>query len=428
MTTDPSLRSFIEVEPNSHFSIQNLPYGVFRTADRNQPRVGVAIGDQILDLSVLEKAGLIVTGASEVIFAADSLNPFLALGPKAWQSVRAQISALLRHDNPALRDNTALRQTALTPMKGSQMVLPMQVGGYTDFFSSREHALNAVHILVGPDVDLAPNWRQMPVCYNSRASSVVVSDTQVRRPLCQRAPNAAGQPPLFGPSTQLDFELELGSVIGMGNDLGSPISVADADAHVFGMTLLNDWSARDTQLWESTPLGPFNGKIFCTSISPWVVTMEALAPFRVKGPEQTPLPLPYLRQSAAHNINIALEARLTPQGGPETTIARTNFRHMYWSTAQQIAHHTISGCNLRPGDLIGSGTVSGSDAGSFGSLFELAWHGARPISLNGGAQRSYLEDGDTLTLAGWCQGDGYLVGFGSVSGVILPSPLLHSGQ
>jgi fumarylacetoacetase len=269
-----------------------------------------------------------------------------------------------------------------------------------------------------PKNALLPNWLHMPIAYNGRASSVVVSGTAVRRPQGQlKLPDR--EQPIFGPSRKLDFELETACVVGESNTLGEPIPIAEAERHIFGLVLLNDWSARDIQQWEYVPLGPFNSKTFATSISPWIVTLDALEPFRVAGPPQEPQPLPYLTQTGQHAFDIALEVRIQPQGGETARICRTNLRHLYWSMAQQIAHHTVSGCNLRVGDLLGSGTISGSAEGSWGSLLELAWNGQRPLALVGGATRSFLQDGDCVTLSGWCQGDGYRVGFGEVSGEIL---------
>lgn len=419
---DPILRSFVEVAPDSHFPIQNLPFGVFSTDADRAPRVGVAIDDRILDLAALEQAGLLAADPSGGrVFARRSLNPFIALGRDAWRQVRARVSELLRHDSPILRDDPALRARALVPMAGARAHLPVEVGDYTDFYSSREHATNVGSMFRDPKNALLPNWLHLPVGYNGRASSVVVSGTPVRRPKGQTKEPTADQPS-FGPSRKLDIELETAFIVGRGNALGEPIPVDEAEGHIFGMVLMNDWSARDIQQWEYVPLGPFNAKSFATSISPWVVTLDALEPFRVPGPPQDPEPLPYLRQVDKASVDLHLEVALRPDGTADaTTVCRTNFRHLYWSMSQQLAHHTISGCNTRVGDLMGSGTISGPEPDSFGSLLELTWNGRNPLSLAGGGERSFLEDGDEVTITGWCQGDGYRIGFGEVTGRVTPA-------
>jgi fumarylacetoacetase len=424
-THDIGLRSWVASAnlPDSDFPIQNLPFGAFATAADGRARIGVAIGDRILDLAVLEDAGLIRLDAAPDggLFNRPTLNAFIALGQPSWRALRLQLSRLLERDNGVLRDNAALRARALAAQADAALLLPVQVPGYTDFYSSREHATNVGTMFRDPANALLPNWLEMPIGYNGRASSVVVSGTPVRRPLGQfKLPDQAR--PSFGPCRKLDIELETGFIVGTGNALGAPIATADAERHIFGMVLLNDWSARDIQTWEYVPLGPFNAKTFATTISPWVVTMEALEPFRVAGPPQEPAPLDYLRQGAAHNFDIRLEVRLRPPGGAQDDlICRTNFRNMYWSMAQQLAHHTVSGCNTLPGDLMGSGTISGPTPDSFGSLLELTWNGKQPLTLSDGSRRAFLQDGDTLTLSGWAQGDGYRVGFGTCAGTILPA-------
>jgi fumarylacetoacetase len=303
-------------------------------------------------------------------------------------------------------------------MAEAELHLPLEIPGYTDFYSSKEHATNVGSMFRDPKNALLPNWLHVPIAYNGRASSVVVSGTLIRRPLGQtKAPDA--EAPTFGPSRKLDFELETAFVVGAGNALGEPIPVAEAERHIFGLVLLNDWSARDIQQWEYVPLGPFNSKSFATSISPWIVTLDALAPFRVAGPEQSPAPLPYLAQTGARGIDLRLEIALAAAGEPPATISRTNARYLYWSMAQQLAHHTVSGCSTRVGDLMASGTISGPTPDSLGSLLELAGNGRKPLVLPGGAQRSFLEDGDEVAMTGWCQGDGYRVGFGEVRGRIV---------
>ncbi|WP_407177988.1 fumarylacetoacetase [Bradyrhizobium sp. STM 3562] len=418
---DPRLRSFIPVDPTSDFPIQNLPYGVFSTAAYPAPRVGVAIGDYVLDLAVLEKEGLLDLSPAFGVFAQGSINAFMALGPKVWSTTRARISELLRHDNPQLRDNKDLRSRALVPMTEVKLHLPVAVAGYTDFYSSKEHATNIGIMFRGKDNALQPNWLHMPIGYNGRASTVVVSGTKVRRPRGQlKPPNV--EAPSFGPCKRLDFELEMGVVIGQPSPIGEMIDEARAQDMIFGFVLLNDWSARDIQQWEYVPLGPFQAKAFATSISPWVVTREALEPFRLQGPAQDPTPLPYLRQSQPNNYDLALDVAVRAGAMDEPqTICRTNFKYMYWSSVQQLMHHASSGCAMSVGDLLGSGTISGPEKHQRGSLIEISWNGAEPVELEGGIKRSFLEDGDSLVIRGWCEGDGYRVGFGEVEGTIVPA-------
>jgi fumarylacetoacetase len=415
---DPTLRSFIDAGPASDFPIQNLPYGVFSSKDGLAPRIGVAIGNYVLDLWELEQDGRLDVGDIGV-FAASVLNPFMALGPKVWSKTRARISELLRHDHPELRDNDALRRRALVPMADAKLHLPIAVSGYTDFYSSKEHATNVGVMFRGKDNALQPNWLHMPIGYNGRASTVVVSGTKVRRPRGQlKPPNV--EAPSFGPCKRLDFELEMGVVVGQPSPMGEMLSEAQAEAMIFGFVILNDWSARDIQQWEYVPLGPFQAKAFATSISPWVVSREALEPFRVSGPTQDPVPLPYLRQTGTNNYDLELDVALrTAQMNAGQGICRTNFKYMYWSSVQQLVHHASSGCAMNVGDLLGSGTISGPEKHQRGSLLEISWNGSEPIELPGGAKRTFLEDGDSLVMRGWCQGNGYRVGFGEVEGTVV---------
>jgi fumarylacetoacetase len=416
---DPTLRSFIDVAPTSDFPIQNLPYGVFSTAASPTPRVGVAIGDQVLDLGVLQGEGLLDLAPAFDVFAQSSINAFMALGPQTWSTTRARISELLRHDNPRLRDDKPLRSRALLPVADVTLHLPIAVSGYTDFYSSKEHATNVGVMFRGKDNALQPNWLHMPIGYNGRASTVVVSGTRVRRPRGQLKPPNVDNPS-FGPCKRLDFELEMGVVVGQSSPLGEMLTEAQAKAMIFGFVILNDWSARDIQQWEYVPLGPFQAKAFATSISPWVVTSEALEPFRVQGPAQEPVPLPYLRQVGANNYDLELDVALrTPETNAGQNISRTNFKYMYWSSVQQLVHHASSGCAMNIGDLLGSGTISGPEKHQRGSLLEISWNGSEPIELPGGARRTFLEDGDSLVMRGWCQGDGYRIGFGEVEGTIV---------
>jgi len=417
---DPKLRSFITVDPSSDFPIQNLPYGVFSAKGGLAPRVGVAIGDHVLDLWELAQDCRIDV-VEPAVFAAPTLNPFMALGPKAWSTTRTRISELLRADHPELRDNQELRQRALVPMRDVKLHMPITVAGYTDFYSSKEHATNVGVMFRGKDNALQPNWLHMPIGYNGRASTVVVSGTKVRRPRGQLKPPTA-EAPSFGPCKRLDFELEMGVVVGQASPMGEMLTEAQAEAMIFGFVILNDWSGRDIQQWEYVPLGPFQAKAFATSIGPWVVTREALEPFRLHGPAQEPLPLPYLRQTRPNNFDLEFEVALRASGMNEAkTICRTNFKYMYWSSVQQLVHHASSGCAMNVGDLLGSGTISGPEKHQRGSLLEISWNGSEPIELAAGVTRSFLEDGDSLVMRGWCQGDGYRVGFGAVEGTILPA-------
>lgn len=415
------VESFIPVAAESHFPIQNLPYGVFRRRSGGAAHIGVAIGDFVLDLTVLGERGLLPPTARPA-FRTSTLNAFMALGKPAWSEARTAITRMLRADEPTLRDNASLREHAVIAMKDVEMLLPVEIGDYTDFYSSREHATNVGTMLRGADNALQANWLHLPVAYHGRASSVVVSGADLHRPCGQTEPSDPSKPPRFGPSKSLDFELEMGIFIGPGNPLGQPIPIARADEHIFGMVLVNDWSARDIQKWEYVPLGPFLAKNFGTSISPWVVPMAALEPFRTAGPAQEPTPLPYLRSPANAAFDIHLEVHLQGDKMPAPQrICVSNFRHMYWNIYQQLAHHTVNGCNLRPGDLLASGTISGPTPDSYGSMLELAWKGTRPITLPGGDMRLFLQDGDRVTMTGWCQGNGYRVGFGEVTGRILPA-------
>jgi fumarylacetoacetase len=421
-TTDPALRSFVPVAPDSHFPIQNLPYCVFRPRASGEPRVGVAIGEQVLDLAILHERGLLdvpPVGAERVLHRS-SLNALLALGKQAWSQLRARISELLRHNVPTLRDDAALRSQALVAQTDVELRMPVEIGDYTDFYSSRYHATNVGSLFRDPANALPPNWLHLPIAYHGRASSVVLSGADIRRPLGQTMADGA-QAPNFGPTRALDFELEMGYLIGTGNPLGEPIPVAAARDHVFGLVLVNDWSARDIQRWEYVPLGPFLSKNLGTTISPWVVTLEALAPFETDGPVQHPEPLAYLRTSRNLTYDVRLEVWLTPEHGQRQRICSSNLKHMYWNIAQQIAHHTITGCNLQTGDLLATGTISGPAPDSLGCLLEITQGAKQPLRLSGGGMRRFLEDGDRVTLTGWCQGDGYRVGFGEAAGSVLPA-------
>jgi len=423
-TIDPSLRSFIDIAPDSHFPIHNLPYGVFKTSATSPARIGVAIGENVLDLAALSEAGLL--GGGELgdgsAFRAPTLNAFMSLGRPAWTAARSTLTRLLRDDEPTLRDDPGLRDAALHKLSAVEMVLPASIGDYTDFYSSREHATNIGVMLRGKDNALQPNWLHIPVGYHGRASSVVISGTDVHRPNGQTKPPNADQP-LFGPSRLMDFELEMGFFVGPGNRLGENIPIHEAPDHIFGMVLLNDWSARDIQAWEYVPLGPFLSKNFATSISPWIVTMDALEPFRCEGPAQTdPEVFPYLKtpDDRAYDIHLEVQLQSEKMDAP-VSIATSNLRYMYWNVCQQLAHHTINGCNAQPGDLYGSGTISGPEKHERGSMMELSWRGAESIQLGNGEERKFLADGDTVIMTGCCESNGVKIGFGEVKGTLLPA-------
>lgn len=429
MQTDPNspaLRSWVPVAPDSPFPIQNLPYGVFRPRAGGRPRIGAAIGDYVLDLHAVEEAGLLDAALLRAagVFLQTDLNGLLAAGPVVWQRARAAISRLLREDEPALRDRACLCAEALLPQSDVEMLLPVAAGDFTDFYASRDHASRA-GALFRPERPLWPNWTWMPVAYHGRASTLVPTGTPIRRPSGPSRPDPAADP-VFGPTQALDFELELGAIVGCGNRLGEPIPLARAAEHVFGLVLLNDWSARDLQQWEAQPLGPFLGKNFATTLSPWVVPLAALAPFRCPGPPPAHPPPEYLREppgAPPPAYDVHLEARLWPRGAHEpVTIARTNARHLYWSLGQMVAHHTVNGCVLRPGDVLGTGTVSGPDSESAACLLERTCGGREPLKMPGGlGERRYLEDGDTVILTGWAQAQGYRIGFGECRGTVVPA-------
>jgi fumarylacetoacetase len=422
-TFDPKLRSFVPCDPEGDFPIHNLPYGVFRPMSGGGARVGVAIGTMVLDLAALEERGFFrhLPSGDRRVFARGSLNAFLASGRDTWRTARATIQQLLREEEPTLRDDAVLRQAALHARDEVILGLPAEVGDYTDFYSSREHATNVGVMFRGRENALMPNWLHVPIAYHGRASSLVVSGTEIRRPCGQTRPDDAA-PPVFGPTRSLDIELEVGFLVGPGNALGAPIPITRAAEQIFGLVLVNDWSARDIQRWEYQPLGPFLAKNFATTISPWVVPMEALEPFRCAGPTQDPAPLPYLAIDGEQAYDIELDVLLQSERmGEPQRLARSNFKYLYWNVCQQLAHHTVTGCNLRPGDLVASGTISGPTRDSSGSLLELTWGGKEPITLSSGETRRFLEDGDTVILRGHAEREGVRIGFGEARGKILPA-------
>ncbi len=417
---DPSLKSWIEVNPNCDFPIQNLPFGIFKTQS-SSARVGVAIGDQVLDLAVLNKLGYFNNlKIGEAVFVNNFLNDLIALGKPTCSALRQRISDLLNETNAELRDNKEAREKALQYISNVQLLMPVKVGDYTDFYSSIDHATNVGTMFRDPANALLPNWKHLPVGYHGRASSIIVSGTNFLRPKGQTKP-ADVDSPVFGASKSLDFELEMAFIIGKPTSLGETISTAAADDYIFGLTLFNDWSARDIQTWEYVPLGPFLAKNFASTISPWVVTLEALEPFRTAGYEQTPKVLPYLEYTGNKNIDIYLEVAILPETGTETTICHSNYKYMYWTMEQQLAHHTSNGCNINIGDMMASGTISGPTPGSFGSMLELAWKGTKPLPLNDGTERKFINDNDTVIMRGYCQKEKVRIGFGEARGKVLPA-------
>ena len=415
---DPSLTSWIAVDPDSDFPIQNLPFGIFKTQS-SSPRVGVAIGDLVLDLAVLNKLGFLDNlKIDNSVFTNQYLNDFIALGKQTTAGVRDRISHLLNANTPDLRDNKEAQAKVLQYISNVQMQMPVKVGDYTDFYSSIDHATNVGTMFRDPQNALLPNWKHLPVGYHGRASSIVISGTDFHRPKGQTKPNEA-EPPVFGPCRLLDFELETAFIIGKSTKLGESVNTADAEEHIFGMVLFNDWSARDIQTWEYVPLGPFLAKNFASTVSPWVVTMDALEPFRVAGYKQEPKVLPYLEYKGDKNIDINLDVYIQPEEAAETLVSHSNYKFMYWTMEQQLAHHTVNGCNINIGDLMASGTISGPTPDSYGSMLELSWKGTKPLKLNDGTERKFINDNDTVIMKGYCQKDGVRIGFGEAKGKVL---------
>ena len=420
IANDPKLRSWVKVTPGTDFPIQNLPFGVFKTRYLS-PVAGVAIGDFVLDLVYLHENGFLDgLGLPSGVFNQKYLNDFFSLGRKKVGEVRGRISELLRHDNDELQQHGAVREIALVPMSETQMMMPVNIPNYTDFYSSEEHAFNVGSMFRDPKNALFPNWKHLPVGYHGRASSIVVSGTPIHRPKGQ-VRLSENEPPAFCPTQKLDFELEMAFITCSSTALGKSIHLHEAEDHIVGLVLFNDWSARDIQQWEYVPLGPFLGKNFASTLSPWIVTLDALEPFRTEGPEQYPHVLPYLSFEGKRNFDIQLEVLLTTEKSEATTLCRTNFKYMYWNMAQQLAHHTVNGCNIQVGDVYASGTISGPSPGSFGSMLELAWNGQRPLHLPDGTVRKFLEDGDRIIMQAHAERDGVRIGFGACSGKILPA-------
>jgi fumarylacetoacetase len=421
---NPRRKSWLEVPENSDFPIQNIPFGVFLTKD-DVITIGTRIGDFAIDLGALQQLnyfeGIELT---DDMFMQDTLNDFISDGKKTWRLVRDRIADLFDINNETLQKDIEHRDIIVFKMEEVEMQLPVLIGDYTDFYSSKEHATNVGKMFRDPENALLPNWLHIPVGYHGRSSTIVPSGIPVHRPMGQTLPNGETSP-VFGPSRLIDFELETAFITTDANVMGENIPVHEAEDYIFGMVLLNDWSARDIQKWEYVPLGPFLAKNFASSISPWIVTMDALEPFRTRGPKQDPTPLPYLQQKGKHTFDINLEVAIFPENGEENVISKTNFKYMYWSMCQQLAHHTSNGCRVNSGDMMGSGTISGPTPDSFGSMLELTWGGKNPITLSDGTERKFINDNDTVVIKGFCQNNEVRIGFGEVSSKLLP-PFVRS--
>lgn len=414
------MSSWLDIAADSDFSLDNIPFGIGSTGN-SAPRGATRIGDHFIDLNALQKAGLFSgINIPNDVFGKATLNDFIGLGKPITSTVRKRIQELFTGGNSEVRDNDQLRVDAIRNVSDVQMHMPVHVGDYTDFYSSKEHATNVGTMFRDPKNALLPNWLHIPVGYHGRASSIVVSDTPLHRPKGQTKADDADKPS-FGPTRLLDFELEMAFIVGKSNNMGDSVSVENAEDHIFGMVVFNDWSARDIQKWEYVPLGPFLAKNFGSSISPWIITMEALEPFRTSGPKQEPEVLPYLAMTKDHSFDINLQAAIETENGVSKTICNSNFKYMYWSMAQQLAHHTVNGCNMNVGDMCASGTISGPTPDSYGSMLEITWRGTKPVSMPDGTERKFIQDGDTVVMSAFCEKNGKRVGFGEVRTKVLPA-------
>jgi fumarylacetoacetase len=415
--------SWLNLPAETDFSVANLPYGIFKSTGHS-PRAGMALGEHIIDLSALYSSGfLTVDGLKPETLSQPTLNAFIAQGKEVTVAFRDKVQELFTDENNPIKNSL---DTILVKQSDAEMLLPLHIGNYTDFYSSEDHARNVGKMFRDPENALLPNWKHLPVGYHGRASSIVPSGVDLHRPWGQLMPPEA-EAPVFSPSQRVDFELEMAFVVGKPNKLGQPITTANAKEHIFGLMLLNDWSARDIQKWEYVPLGPFLAKSFGSTVSPWIVPLEALEPFKTNGPKQNPEVLLYLKQKESCHYDIPLQAWLTPENGEPVCISKTNFTYMYWSMAQQLAHHSVNGCNMQVGDVLASGTISGPEKEEFGSMLELAWAGKEPLQLADGSERKFLKDGDTLTLKGAAGEAGQRVGFGEASAKLLPA-IDHPGK
>jgi len=417
---DPNRKTWLKVDKNSDFPIQNIPFGVFLTRD-DIITIGTRIGDYAIDLGALHQLGYFKDiPLTDDIFLQDTLNDFIADGRKTWRLVRNRIADIFDENNSLLKKNDKHRNSIIFAMNEVEMKLPVNIGDYTDFYASKEHATNVGSIFRDPENALLPNWLHIPIGYHGRSSSIIPSGTPIRRPKGQMKP-ANLDAPIFGPTKLLDFELEMAFITTDVNKLGKTINIDEAKEYIFGLVLFNDWSARDIQGWEYVPLGPFLGKSFASTISPWIVTLDALKPFKVESPKQEPTPLPYLQQGGKRSYDIHLQAFIKPEDGEETLVSNSNFKYMYWTMNQQLTHHTINGCNVRAGDMMGSGTISGPTPESYGSMLELTWRGQNPVQLKDGTERKFINDNDMVIMRGFCENENVRIGFGDCAGKVLPA-------
>ncbi len=417
---NPALTSWISVDANSDFPIQNLPFGVYSDSNVKHHACS-AIGNYIIDLAELSKAGLLkgLNIPQETLESAQ-LNDLISLGKETTRSLRDRLSDLLETDNKELQDNKAIFNTIFKKQNEVTLLLPVKVGDYTDFYSSIDHAVNIGTMIRDPKNALMPNWKHLPVGYHGRASSICVSGHSFHRPKGQQKP-ADAELPVYGPSKLLDIELETAFIIGKSTQMGESVTTDKADDYIFGMVLFNDWSARDIQTWEYVPLGPFLSKNFASTVSPWIVTLDALEPFRTKGYEQEPKVLPYLQYKGDRNLDIKLDVFLVPENGEENKICSSNYKYMYWTMEQQLAHHTVNGCNINVGDMMASGTISGPEPQEYGSMMELTWRGTKPMTLKDGSERKFVNDNDTIIIRGHCKNDKVRIGFGECKAKLLPA-------
>lgn len=417
---NPARVSWIPVAEDSDFPIQNIPFGVFITKN-NDITIGSRIGNIAIDMGALQRLnyfkGIELT---DDMFMQDTLNDFISDGKKTCRLVRNRLAEIFDAENPLLRDNNEHRDIILFDVSEIEMLLPVQIGDYTDFYSSKEHATNVGKMFRDPENALLPNWLHIPVGYHGRSSSIIPSGVPVHRPNGQTMPPEA-KTPVFGPSQRVDFELETAFITTDANLLGEPLPIEEAEDYIFGMVLFNDWSARDIQKWEYVPLGPFLAKNFASTISPWIVTLDALEPFRTESPVQEPKPLPYLQQTGKHAFDINLEVAIKPENVTEKIVSKSNFKYMYWTMSQQLTHHAINGCRVNSGDMMGSGTISGKTPDSYGSMLEITWAGKKPIEMNDGSQRKFINDNDTVIIRGFCKNDNVRIGFGECSSKLLPA-------
>lgn len=417
---NPNLKSWVEVPQNSDFPIQNIPFGVFKT-EQLSARVGTRIGDSVVDLKSMFVLGYLENLPFQMEdFDSSSLNNMMRHGKKVVRELRNRISKLFDANFPDLQNNDHHVSQVLVDANTVEMLLPAEIGDYTDFYSSREHATNVGTMFRDPANALLPNWLWLPVGYHGRSSSIIPSGVDIHRPMGQTKPNP-DENPIFGPSQRVDFELEMAFLTFDGKPLGQRIKAEEAEDYIFGLCLFNDWSARDIQQWEYVPLGPFLAKNFASSISAWIVTLDTLEPFRVDNPKQEPEVLSYLKYDKPASYDIHLQVAIQPQNAAETVVCNSNFKYMYWTMVQQLTHHTVNGCNIRRGDMLGSGTISGPTPDSYGSMLELAWKGTKPVQMNDGTERKFIQDNDTVIMRGHCEKNGVRIGFGEVKTKLLPT-------